>query len=337
MIDLVKDVQARIGSNVKIWLVGIALLVIVLPNLLLSKTFNTKMQWLVIGTIVGIVGTIDRWQAFDTRVAMNDTSAIARQVRRQLVHNQLSMLGQTIDTKALPSSTLSAESDQLAEEYEQFDICSAFSRPDYPHYMLIAPSGSGKTTTLKWLLDIASTQGSVVKVLTPHLMDDEFSPYDVVTDKTQIYWQIYELHKEMVHRYAQKPWAKHMDSFEHLTFAIDEAVSLFADFKAMDKIEGGDVAQKWVQLLVEARKVKIRLIVATQSNRVDAIGLRGRGDVMECMTKILLGKSAKARVSLLQRRKFWDDAKVEWVRSHQWFGLVQDADCHTPLFIPDLS
>lgn len=327
------NIYSRITTNLRIWALGIILVFLVLPNVAFRRDTSAKMQWLIVGAAIALIGNMDRPLALRQRIYANDESDVARQANRQSLYAQA-----TAQLRSAKADAENIETEELIPlEDRIFDVREAFAKPDYPHYMLVAPSGSGKTTTIKWLIDIAKELGSHITVLTPHEMGGEFGEHKVISDKEAIYWQIHALHEEMVHRYAQKPWREHMDKYKHLTYAIDEAVSLFADFKQMDKELGGDVQQKWVKLLVEARKVKIRLIVATQSNRVDCLGLKGRGDIMECLTKMLLGKSAKQRLAKLDRQKWWPKEAVAFARQQEYFGIIEDADCHRIMVIPRLS
>lgn len=317
------------------WIAGIVALVIVIPNILLAKDQFTKFNWLMAGAGLVAIGNINRFMAQDARIVMNDTEGVARQVRRQ---NTWSQFEQT------PQQAEQFEQDQLqllkpADIPDEFDIISSFNNPVYPHFFLVAPSGSGKSTTLKWLMDLSAQSGSEITICTPHLMDEDvFSGYKLITDRLAIYNAIDELWQEMSRRYKLRPWKDHKDSLPHITFVMDEATSLFMDFKELDREFKQDVAKKWVRLLIEARKAKIRIIIAGQSNRVDAIGLKGRGDVRECLTRILVGASGKQRLAMLERKKWWPKHHVEYVRNMGGrFAIVEDVDHHAVLWIPDLS
>lgn len=238
-------------------------------------------------------------------------------------------------SKAMPVAGRAEE----AQEIPIFDMLEALSNPTMPHYKLYAPSGSGKTTTIGWMAKLCKEAGSEITVISPHLEGDEvYLNYadTVVIGSEKAYAKVSSLFDELQKRKNAMPWCDNKANFKHLTYIIDEAVSLFSDFKEKDAENKRNKAHdyivpKWVKLLVEARKYKIRIILATQSNRVSAIGLEGRGDVTECLTTVYLGVKAK---SMLKRSPAFTEAqKAKILAEHKYFALVEYAEEHflTPL------
>lgn len=333
--EISRNLRYRQGSKICMWIAGIALLAIVCPNIAFARRQEAKTQWLLVGAALVVIGNVNRWMAQDARVVMNDTEGVARQVRRQNAWAFFEASAEEVQDPQ-PQLALPEGPPNIPEE---FDIVEAFGQPTYPHFYLVAPSGSGKSTTLRWLLDLSAQSGSQVTICTPHLMDEDlYGPHRLVTDRLAIYNEIDKLWMEMDRRYKLRPWKDHRDQLPHITLAMDEATSLFMDFKDMDKEYQQDVSKKWVRLLIEARKAKIRIIVAGHTNNVDGLGLRGRGDIRECLTRILVGSSGKKRLSMLKRRKWWPKEHVQYVQdSGEHFAIVEDVDNHKVLWIPELN
>ena len=91
---------------------------------------------------------------------------------------------------------------------------------------------------------------------------------------------------EMDRRY--KLWDRGEDVGPHINIIWDETLASIA--YAPDSL-----VDDWLALLREARKVRIRLIVLPHNDRVESLGIEGRGAEREHLTYVRLGKAAIAR------------------------------------------
>ena len=338
-------IRTRAKVRVMEWVVAIALLFLLIPSLFVAPNRKVKIQFLAISSLFVVVGQVAKSLSQDSRILSNDFESSARQARRQNLYGAYTekpiIDAQVKQAILVPQASKATATQLLAASQPQedeliFDIEEAFTRPDFPHIMLVAPSGSGKTTTLNWLAAISASKGQNVTVLTPHIMKrTEFAEYNRVTNDLEIYNFIDKLATEMKTRYTLQPWEDYAHKFTKETIIIDEAVTLFESFKEFDKDYELEVQKSWVKLLVEARKVGIKIILATQSDRVDAIGLKGRGDIADCLVKMLIGRSAKKRVTYLLKKKMWTVEQAAIARSYKYFAIVDDDTTNRLLPIPE--
>lgn len=343
-------IRTRAKVRIIEWAIALCLFFILIPSLFVAPSRKVKVQFLLISSAFVVCGQIAKSLSQDSRILSNDFESAARQARRQNLYSaytekpviadpsyQQAVLVPQAAKATTAQQLLAAPVDQQQEEF-LFDIEDAFSRPEFPHIMLVAPSGSGKTTTLNWLAAIAAKKGHEVTVLTPHIMKrSEFAEYERVTNDLEIYNYIDKLATDMKVRYTMQPWEDYCDNYPVRTIIIDEAVTLFESFKEFDKDYELEVEKSWVKLLVEARKVGIKIILATQSNRVGAIGLKGRGDIADCLIKMLIGRSAKKRVTTLLKKKEWTAEQAAIARSHAYFAVIDDDTTNRLLPIPTQS
>lgn len=346
------SLRTRAKAKVIQWGINVVLLFVILPSLAMAPNRRIKIQFLMAGSIIAAAGHVAKSLDQDSRILSNDIEAAARQSRRQNLYdwftrkpivNTESLLTEgvktteIVDTKIKPIVDVSIE-EPIDDSLFYFDIKEAYTRHDMPHMKVVAPSGSGKSVYLQWQADLAKEEGYEVTVLTPHIVDrSEFEGYNIISNDKQIYDFIDQLATDMKKRYSLQPWNEYAHKFPKKAIIIDEAVTLFESFKVFDKDYEMDVQKSWVKLLVEARKVGIKIILATQSNRVDAIGLKGRGDVTDCLLTVLLGKSAKRRVTTLLKKGEWTDSQAKLARSNKYFAIIDDGESNRLLPIPDMS
>jgi len=340
--------RTRAKSKSLLWILNLTLMFLLIPGLFIADTRKAKVQWLLTSALIAVAGQLAQSQSQDSRILSNDYESSARQARRQNLYSAYTakpvinenphnayLLSAGAKTSNGLAATMSINGLPKPEDM-YFDVEEMFTRAEFPHIMLVAPSGSGKTTTLNWLAKVAASKGHNVTVLTPHLMSsNEFADYHRITNDLEIYRFIDQLATEMKKRYTLQPWEDYADQFSKETVIIDEAVTLFESFKEFDKDYELDVRKSWVKLLVEARKVGIKIILATQSNRVGAIGLKGRGDIADCLVKMLIGRSAKKRVTTLVKKKEWTEDQAFEARSYPYFAVIDDDTTNRLLIIPE--
>ena len=138
--------------------------------------------------------------------------------------------------------------------------------------LIIGGMGSGKSELLKWLTSERSKQGELI-ILDSHAAPDTW-PFGTVIGLGRDYQAIEQavrgICQEMDNRYKLRSSGQEK-AFKPLCMVIDEMTVLnqFADLEKELK-----------SLLCECRKVNIRLIVAGQSDRAGAMGLKGNYDLM---------------------------------------------------------
>lgn len=154
-----------------------------------------------------------------------------------------------------------------------------------PHLFIVGGTGDGKTTLARALLYIAAREGQVA-VIDPHANLNEWGVPAIGEgrDYEAIAHGLEALHAEMQQRY-ELPRAE-AKALPRLTVVIDEVPAIT-----------GEIGEQWAatfpRLVREARKVNIVLVVLTQSDRVQALGLKGIGDTRDSMCHIRLGATAR--------------------------------------------
>ncbi len=155
------------------------------------------------------------------------------------------------------------------------------------HLLIVGPTNAGKSTTARAVLWGRVEQGDQVLILDPHAAPDEWSGVPAVgvgRDYATIDQTMLALIAEMTERYEQRAIRPGYQA-QPLTIFIDEWPSIQTHCKA--------TASAFItQLAQEGRKVAMRLVMLTQSNRVESLGIAGKGDIRDNFTTLLLAEKA---------------------------------------------
>ena len=147
------------------------------------------------------------------------------------------------------------------------------------HVLIIGPTESGKSHTLKYLLN--TTPGEI-HVLDPHSSPHKWPTNCQVHGGARKFNEIqtildYTL-KELQNRAEQLEQGT--DNFTPLTIALDEQPSIVENVP--------NATETFGTISREGRKFKIFLNVATQSDRVKTLGINGEGDILDNFAKITM-------------------------------------------------
>jgi energy-coupling factor transporter ATP-binding protein EcfA2 len=216
-------------------------------------------------------------------------------------------------------------------------------RNDFPNVFIVGSPGSGKTTLAEYL-------GVVLKAdkrfgVHPHAKpsdfkgfdrifgggrnigtpDDEFVPWkklesgEVVPTVAQV---IMALHRLMQDRYIDYYQGK--EDFEAIDVYFDEVPAIASEL-------GKAFMKKFIpSLIMEARKIGIRLWFLTQTFRVEPLGLSGTGDLKEGATVISLGKLAINSAKTQVNNKHMEIAQLEYMRLLERPALVDEMPAKLP-------
>lgn len=150
------------------------------------------------------------------------------------------------------------------------------------HLLLVGASQSGKSKLAEKLLISRAANGDEVVVIDPHAT---INPWQVKAvgqgrDYVNINAAFLGLELEMERRFQQGA------TFRPLSIFIDEFPAIADNCP--------DASRVMVALAQEAAKVKMRLVVLTQSPTVASLGISGKGAVRESFSRLLLGGFAIA-------------------------------------------
>lgn len=175
------------------------------------------------------------------------------------------------------------------------------------HILVLGGSGSGKTRTARGLVRFITEQrGERVVILDPKANKDTWMGLPVLVQPADIDAAMRALLEEFQRRLTLNPTLTEVEAeqtFERVWVVIDE-VSFVRDN-----------CKLWLPFLRRissmARSLKIHLVVVNQSERVEELGLRGRGDLLANFAKIGLsqavwqGEPALIEIGTLTLRGAW--------------------------------
>jgi hypothetical protein len=249
----------------------------------------------------------------------------------------------------LPSSsaTPKAVKDKIKASVETFDFLSmGDKRDEFPNVFILGAPGTGKTTAAEYL-------GVVLKAgkryaVHPHAKPTDFRGFDKIfgggrniglpTDEP-VTWEEIEsgsvtptvaqvflaLHKLMQDRYLL--YYQGETNFENIDVYFDELPAIASTLGK--KFLTGILPS----LLMECRKVGIRLWFLSQAFQVRALGLEGISDLREGATLIRLGKLALKEAQTLVNTKAVDENVLEYLRLSDRPVLVDDTPGQLPRFV----
>jgi hypothetical protein len=154
------------------------------------------------------------------------------------------------------------------------------------HLMIVGPTNAGKSTAAMAVLYGRYRANEKIIILDPHADPDTWGGLFVVgagRDYQAIDEAMDHLLAEMSDRYQRK--ANRDIEYPAITVFIDEWPSIQLHCKKT-------AARFMPEMAQEARKVNIRLVILTQSDQVESLGIQGKGDVRENFTMLLLGTKA---------------------------------------------
>lgn len=156
--------------------------------------------------------------------------------------------------------------------------------------MIVGETGSGKSFLAKVVLRSRAAHGKVV-VLDPHAIQPserslgDWGVCSVGAGRRygEISSYMEQLLQEMTRRYDQR--SEGITTFEYLTVFIDEWPSI--------KAHCDNAANFMKTVAREGRKVGMRLVILSQSDQVESLGLKGEGDTKKNFSFLYLGEYAE--------------------------------------------
>lgn len=242
------------------------------------------------------------------------------------------------DVPALPMAT-------PTEEPKYFDWSLIQTNPDkYAHLAIVGGTGDGKSTLTQSLLIFL---GEKAVAIDPHWKPgnypgiptvakgrnygtypaDPISFDDLVSGKDCSYTEaIATIHAEMNRRYQLLQ--KGLPVGDRYSFILDEYHALCSEHPKCSKKEV-------LQLIREARKVGLRLILLVHSDLVEDFGWQGQGAIRKSLRWVRLGDFATDYAA-----KLGDESLINWVGSQDHPILVEKSPALLPVPIshqPDRS
>ena len=173
------------------------------------------------------------------------------------------------------------------------------------HLFIVGGTNAGKTFTCKAILDGRIAAGHTIVIIDPHARKNrdkwgKWAEHCVGFGRnfTEIQSMLLALLQEMAERYD-------MDTNPvPVTVVIDETPAIVAKCPAWRSF-----ITEWA---FEARKTDLHLVVLTQSDRVESLGIQGKGDVRDSLSFLRLGaKVQHADISMMRRGGSFQSQEIE--------------------------
>ena len=244
-------------------------------------------------------------------------------------------------THSLPESSASSKDYDLDYSYEsneQYFDWKLFDKQSdkYAHIAIVGGTGDGKSFTAE---NVSAILSGFLLVSHPHRKPSDYPNIKAIhcggrnygewkTDKPVNFKELIEpspnsrisfaslvktLELEMDRRY--KLYEKGDENYPMVNVILDEMNTCLA--KIPEAIKGKDAPVK--NLIREARKVKLRLIMLLQDDSVEALQIQGEGSIRKCFRYVRLGEFAKVHA---KRQK--DDFLMQWVAQQKHPILVEE-------------
>ncbi|GAB4397899.1 MAG: hypothetical protein OHK0052_20600 [Anaerolineales bacterium] len=168
------------------------------------------------------------------------------------------------------------------------------SLPDFPDRQIIVygPTGGGKSSVLRILLDYWHARGAHAIVLDPHYKPGEWQTWVTLAGKGRDFDTIAQViqwgSSLLTARYQQR--ANGFDAFAPVYIVVDELSTLVEAIP--------NAAESLLEIAREGRKVKVFVVLTPHSAQVADLGIEGRGENRENFIFIKLPQVTEAEKHL---------------------------------------
>ena len=194
-----------------------------------------------------------------------------------------------------------------------------------PHWMILAPTGFGKSALLAEIIN--RIDGDLI-VTDPHAEPGDWKGLEIIGKggrEEEVDRMIDETLEEVRLRYTRRDRGD--KSYPNLTNVIEEFPAI-----ALVQVEDKDrkvVFKKWRQKnLLEARKVHIRNIYISQGKSVETLGIKGQSELLENLNIIRGGSFA-----ITHAKSLGNEALYHWLLKQDRPATVNDCG----LIIPEIE
>jgi hypothetical protein len=249
---------------------------------------------------------------------------------RQVSDDRLPTIAETLSIALEAIEGLEARIDGLPESSAlspaRFNWTQIRTKPDkFPHFLLLAATGDGKTYLGEWLADFLG-EGNDLKIVTTKRRRDQWRGMNVIGNGRNfeaIESELQQLMGELGYR------SGHLDDVEsmpQMIRVIDElpaiAENVAGEKDVKGKLKGLSTYTK--PLILEARECRIRMVFLAQGKQVRLLGFEGISDCLDNLTIIRLGSMAIDHAATLLKNNRIAESDYQWLKERPYPILVGD-------------
>ena len=253
-------------------------------------------RWLLLGSALGItqVGRL----ASEARITQDrinqDYIDISDASRQQVVYRELTA-----------KNVIEVETEE--EETKTLDLFDLSTLSDQNHVAVVGPSGSGKTVLTQWLISKNFPSDTAIAIYDTDASPNDWAGQKVIGkggDVGSIRLAMTEDLVELQTRTEKRATGK--DVGKPVVRVVEEFPSLVGDIndELVSKQDTNEATAWLKKLLRRGRKYGMGAVLVSQEFEVEALGIKGEGNIRKGFTVVYLGGSAINQLDSVRDKEY---------------------------------